>query len=201
MTPEYILRKSLCREPHCARGDWKRTAESYIESLGVALEYAEPGYDNPAKGILFSDWNYFTRNIGDILERYGYAIEWEDEWTTCDCCGKALRTSPNSYGWQPSYIETDCDFYCKDCFTEGDLEALEDNPECAVNFDGINLSNYGYREIKCGYESGWFPGQNADPKKIYDELVEHGHTRLLFHIESVGQFDMSFCVWEKITDN
>lgn len=176
MTPQYIIYKSLCREPFCAsESNWKQTAESYIDNLEYSQEYAEPGYD----------------------------IEWEDEWTTCDGCGKALRTSPNSYSWQPSFIRNggtgEC--FCKECLTNDDLESLEDNPRTAVNLDGIDLSDYGYEEIKCGYESGWHAGQTDDPTKIYNELVKHGHSRLLFQIESVGQFDMSFCVWEKITDD
>jgi hypothetical protein len=169
--------------------------------MNFSEAYAEPGYENPSKGILFSDWNYFPRDIGDLLERYGFAIEWEDEWTTCDCCYKALRTSPDCYSWQPSFITTKDGCVCFECLSEGDIETLEDNPRKAVNLRDVDLTQYGYREIKCGYESGWHPGQNDDPVKIYDEMVAHGHKRLLFQVDSVGQFDISFCVWEKIPDD
>ncbi len=112
MTPQYIMKKSLCREPFCVHG--QHSAQMHIDNLQYAASYAEPGYDDPAKGILFSDWNYFPRDLTDILETYGYAIEWEDEWSTCYECGKAVRTSPNCHNWTPSYVIED-EIICKDC--------------------------------------------------------------------------------------
>ena len=82
MTPEYILRKSLCREPHCAsEKNWQTIAISEIENMQYAPAYAERGYSNPKRCILFADWNYFSSKVCSILEAYGYACEWSDEWT------------------------------------------------------------------------------------------------------------------------
>ena len=67
MTPEYILRKSLCR-PAFGRDCTPETRLSAIEDMGFAFEYAEPGYTNPAKGILFADWNLFPKNLDSLLE-------------------------------------------------------------------------------------------------------------------------------------
>ena len=202
MTPEYIMRKSLCREPFCASGNWQSMAKSYIENLVYCTEYAEPGYDNPKKAILFCNWNYFPIMLADILEKYGYAIEWEDEWTRCNGCYKALRTSPDSHSWQPSYIENtetgEC--FCRDCVTDDDIACLEDNPTHTINLDGIDLTQHGYRELQCDYIAGLREGSNDDPKQIYNALYNKGHSRLLFQVSNVDQFDISFCVWEKITD-
>lgn len=117
MTPEYIMRASLCRGPSCAsEEDWKQIAEMLIESLQCAAKYAEPGYSNPDKGILFCNWNAFPDILINILEAYGYATEWSDEWITCDGCGNALRTLPDCLGWTPSYTwENDCEIICKEC--------------------------------------------------------------------------------------
>ena len=131
MTPEYVLRKSLCRLAFCghrlpedateeqkekARQEDVKYALRLIEDMSYSSEYAEPGYTQPKKGILFSDWNYLPRGIGDLLSRMGYELEWEDEWTTCSDCGKALRTSADSYSWQPSYfLMYECEMYCKEC--------------------------------------------------------------------------------------
>lgn len=137
MTPQYILRKSLCRPAHCfsafvpgqgyvndgSRVDLhddyekqrQRRAESEIENMGFAPKYAEPGYDDPIKGILFADWNVFARGVDRILERAGYAIEWSDEWTTCGDCGNAVRTQPDSWIWKPSYVISENGIYCKEC--------------------------------------------------------------------------------------
>jgi hypothetical protein len=126
LSAEYIMRKSLCRPPHCftahvvgqgyvndgglaeTREDYdrqrQRAAESEIENLMWANGYAEPGYTDPEKGIVFANWNYFPRELPDILERGGYEIEWSDEWATCGDCGRAVRTSPNSYGWEAYFV-------------------------------------------------------------------------------------------------
>lgn len=137
MTPQYIMRKSLCRPAHCFSsfvpnkgyvGDSthpgyaearNRAAISEIENLGFANEYAEPGYDDPPKGILMTNWNVFPRGLDDILERYGFAIEWSDEWTTCSECGKAVRISPDGWSWKPSYVEYETELLCLECAEEG----------------------------------------------------------------------------------
>ena len=121
MTPEYILSKSLCRPAHC--GEYTPEArQSEIENIGFASEYAEPGYTNPAKGILFADWNLFPRDIDRLLEFYGYEIGWSDEWSTCDNCGRAVRTSADCYSWSPSYTCQDGEITCTDCLV-GDAES------------------------------------------------------------------------------
>jgi hypothetical protein len=203
MTPEFILRASLCREPHCANGNWKPAAISEIENLGYASAYAESGYTQPAKGILFANWNYFPSDVTGILERSGYAIEWSDEWTTCSNCGNAIRTTANSYGWQPAYAELQGDTLCIPCLNgdAGDyLESLEDNPNTALNIPSIDPSEWGYAQSQDGFESGFHPGQNDDPKAIYKRLKESGHMHILFQVDSVGQFDLRFSVWAKTTE-
>jgi hypothetical protein len=211
MTPQYILQKSLCRKPHCAGphnvafkdwsldalAAWRRRAESEIEWMDYATEYAEgQGYDNSKRGILFANWNLFPSRVGDILEKSGYSCEWSDEWTHCDDCGKALRMSPDSHGWQPSYIAVpDSGVYCVECLTAENIESLENNPRTAFNVHGVDLKDYGYIEIECGFESGWHSGQDDDPQKIFDSLKTR-YPRLLFQISGIGQFDMHFCIWQ-----
>jgi hypothetical protein len=201
MTPEYILRKSLCRPPFCAEGKSIESRASYIENMGWASEYAEPGYTQPEKGILFSDWNYFCREVCNILERAGYELEWEDEWSTCGECGKAVRTSPDSYCWQPSYFfVNDCEILCVDCTDKEEyLESIEDNPRTALN-DHIDPADYGYVKLEGNFESGWHNGQTDDPKKIYARLHAAGHKRLLFNIDKSSQFYIVFSIWEKKTE-
>jgi len=202
MTPEYILRKSLCRKPHCANEGPEantRCAISELENMGYASAYAEPGYTQPDKGILFANWNYFPNEVTALLEQYGYAIEWSDEWYTCEC-GKAVRTTADSYSWQPSYVMLhECEIVCLDCLN-GDageyLESLEDNPSTALNLPSINPADYGYELIQDGFESGFHPGQNDNPKAIHAKLTAEGHTRILFVINSVSQFETDFQAWK-----
>lgn len=93
--------------------------------------YAEPGYDGDV--VALGNWNACSRynretqrsedidgmpaRLGEALEKLGVAIEWSDEWTTCDECGKLVRTSPDSYSWTPSYkIDDDsCETLCHEC--------------------------------------------------------------------------------------
>lgn len=94
----------------------ERDATSELENMGWAEGYAEPGYDQPKRGVLMANWNKFPRHIGDTLERAGYAIEWSDEWDTCEDCNKAVRTSPDSHGWEPSFVlREDSTLLCHNC--------------------------------------------------------------------------------------
>lgn len=226
MTPQYILRKSLCRPAHCFsahvpgkgyvnRGELetdrpeydkqrRHAAESEIENLGWANGYAEPGYQDPERGVLFANWNVFPRGVDDILERAGYAIEWSDEWSTCSDCGKAFRTSADSYGWQPSYvILNECELVCRDCVDWSEyLEDLEDDPTRAVQRD-CDPADYGYTRVSepREYENGFHPGQSDDPAAILAALHAEGKTRIVFRVADVGQFDVHFETWQRIGDD
>ena len=116
MTPQFILRMSLCREAfYATSANWKRSAHSEIDNLGFASQYREPGYTQPAKGVLFANWNYFSKDVCEILESYGYSLEWSDEWATCSQCYQAVRTVPDSWGWTPSFTLLDGELDCVDC--------------------------------------------------------------------------------------
>lgn len=78
---------------------------------------------------------------------------------------------------------------------------LEDNPETAVSIGGIDPSDYGYKLIQEGFESGFHPGQNDKPKEIYKRKVQQGYKHILFTIDRSGQFDVHFSVWHKPEDS
>jgi hypothetical protein len=100
-----------------------RAIDSEISNLGYAIDYAEPGYTKPARGILFADWNKFPKRFDSLLEKLGFAVEWNDEWTICDC-QKAYRTSADSFCWEPSFKTVDGEEMCLDC-----AKTLEPEPE------------------------------------------------------------------------
>lgn len=118
----------------------KLPCRSALECIEFSHAYAEPGYTEPECGLIaFGNWNgvdypvdgppqqYHWRTtaedngvkrLGDLFERLGVSIEWSDEWSTCGDCGKAVRTSPDSYGWTPAYNEkllNSGGFYCLEC--------------------------------------------------------------------------------------
>lgn len=93
-----------------------RDVQSEIDNLGFAPAYAEPGYNQPKNGVVFANWNRFPQDFDTLLEWAGYAVEWSDEWTTCDECQRAFRTVGDSYGWKPAgrFIEGTGEL-CIDC--------------------------------------------------------------------------------------
>jgi hypothetical protein len=173
------------------------------DDVQYASAYAEKGYKDPEAGILFANWNDVSRRVQDILARAGYELEWEDEWYTCSGCGKAFRTSPDSYGWQPSYADLSehGELLCFDCVDpEEYLESLEDNPRRALNLPEIDPANHGYVRLNENeFENGWY-GIEDDPQAIYKKVTQAGHKRILFQISGVGQFSINFNVWKKQED-
>ena len=89
----------------------EETAGAYIVQ---SPPYSEPGYDAEST-VLFADWNsegkWNQENskydktskllplLCELAEKVGFAIEWSDEWETCQDCQGAFRTSADSYGW------------------------------------------------------------------------------------------------------
>lgn len=206
MTPEYIIRKSACRPPHCDSSTPERLAdrqESELENMNWSREYAERGYTQPSKGILFANWNVFSKDLDGLLERYGYSVEWSDEWSTCADCGKAVRTSEDSYQWQPYYVMMqDCELICLDCVNWADyLESIEDKASKAV-FSACNPAEYGYELVSQPheYENGFHVGQNDKPADILKRLHAQGKRGIVFRIPETSQFYITFETWQRIVE-
>jgi len=204
LSPQYILRASLCREPHCAHEEnWKDRALSEIENLGWSSDYAERGYTAGVRGVLLANWNYFPRDIGDTLERAGFDIQWSDQWTTCGDCGKLVRTSGDCYSWQPYYvIENECELVCLDCVDwESYLESIEDNADAAC-MRACDPAKYGYRLVSepREYQNGMHAGMTDNPTRILETLHTAGHKRIVFRIPETSQFYIEFETWEKVPD-
>ncbi len=186
--------------------------------------YADPREDS-GKGVLTANWNHFPRSTAsdshrsdegkqaqdfnwnrgrkfqDILERMGYKLEWSDQTCRCDECGNVCVESDghdcNQY-WDDENGTT-----CAECtrtrLTSEYLEWLEGSSRRALGIHGIKLSDHGYMEVKCGYENGFHPGQNDDPRKIKAELKRRGYGGIVFEISDLGQFHVGFCVWVRET--
>ena len=211
-------------------GSHPGTAASY----GIhdwASDYAEPGYSvtREDRGILFGNWNAIDRydaktqtrvKVSDAPERFakiaesaGYDIEWSDEWSTCHGCNKAVRTSPDSYSYTPSYaIVNECELLCHECLlddTAAYLEELTDNPNACVTESlarQIDFEAEGFTKVNTDrYESGLHPGMNDNPQAITKELQAKGYDRILFVQTEQSQFYITFDVYAGVlpgeTDN
>ena len=120
---------------------------------------------------------------------------------------RAVRTSADCYSWSPSYVLlNECEIVCIDCLTGNEssvrdyLESLENRTSNALQLH-IDPAKYGYVRLEDGFENGFHPGQNDDPKKITERLREAGEQRpLLFKIDGTGQFDIEFSVYARLAE-
>lgn len=170
--------------------------------FGYAHGCNEPGYDD--KPVLLANWNHVPPHVFDKLEELGYSCEWSDEWATCCECGKAVRTSPNSYDWQPSYIIMhECELLCLECADPDEYyESIENTPSKAAS-NGFAykypIEDYGYTQVNDdAYTNGFHPGQNDDPKKILSDLLSNDPAgRYIFTLDYTSQFEIGFSVYRK----
>jgi len=184
---QFIMRASLARHikeigeqaadtPYWQTADAQLAAgRSEIDNLTWYADYAERGYTCGARGVLSADWNYFTRDVDTLLERAGFSVEWSDEWTMCDECNRAVRTSPDSHGYQPYYVIQHSSIVCLDCldWTEY-LESIEDGGENnALVPDQCELAEHGYSLIASA------PSHVMRPAALRAEQAEQGNKHLV----------------------
>lgn len=149
------------------------------------------------------NWGTKGRRFQAILEEMGYHLEWSDQASRCSHCYGCITEGPDYYGDTAHMaILGDCDTVCEDCirkdFAEEYLETLEaSRGNGAVHISGIDPAKYGYDLVQDGYENGFHPGQNDNPRAIFKELDARGLQGIIFKIDSSGQFDIGFSVWHK----
>lgn len=137
-----------------------------------------------------------AKRVGDMLERLGFELEWSDMTSTCDDCGKLIRTEPDCYSWTPSYVIGDGCITCDGCLDPEDhLESLEGNPDRSNTIKSIDPAKYGYFLFQNNLVSGLHQGQDASPQKVGAALEKRGVTRYLFQLDGLGQFDAKWSVW------
>lgn len=191
-----------------------------IDEIRLCEGNAEPGYDDDI--VALGNWNVIDtydrsmqkrvdliggnlpERLSDAFEKIGVSIEWGDEWCTCDNCGKAVRTSPDSYGWKAAYTAVnDCEVYCSECTLqepEEYLESIEGDYNKACTLD-VDLAAYDYVKVSGTFENGLHHGQADSPKLIAKALERMGINRYLFSIDDVGQFDARFSAWVHVDES
>lgn len=168
--------------------------------FGYAHGCNEPGYDD--KPVLLANWNHVPPHVFDKLESLGYSCEWSDEWATCSDCGKAVRTSPNSYDWTSAYVIQDGDLLCLECVdAQAFYESIENRPRAGASNEFTyrhNPEDHGYVKVnEDHYISGWH-GRVDDPKKILSDLLSDDPTgRYIFALDYTSQFEIGFSVYRK----
>lgn len=190
-----------------------------------AGEYGEPGYEvGEGQLVLMGDWwcrdkacsmatkddrkNFHAVDecrpeLFDLFRHCEY--EWHDEWIVDHYHDKAYRTQPNSYSWQPSFLWGDGDIITPDDDIEVWIDACVNNADMALpNYLDVvsdeSLLAAGFRELECGYESGWY-GVEDSPRQILDNIHENmgNDVEVLFKLSKVEQFRVTWCVF--VRDN
>ena len=179
---------------------------------------SEMGYDD--KPMICADW--WIRKNGSLREHpimsfieknFDCEIEthWHDEWTPCNECYRAVRVSPDSYGWEVSYVWTsECSIVCRECVDKNEefqWEAIEyyknNTNRAAPSWFYPYLEQHGFicyspDEYCKVFETGFHSGQNDDPREVAKDIKNNlpGYD-YLFKIDSVGQFDCRWSVFLK----
>ena len=193
-----------------------------VKEIGYRLEdvsfypgFAEPGYTQPKRGVAMGNWNTGTKYnqetrefdvlddtvnvLGFLLENMGCDCVFDDEYTACSNCYKLIRTSPDSYGWEPSFLQVNDDIVCHDCLTPSDmeewLESSADGKNVLVNTGIIQPEDFGYEQVTERLANGFYGGQDDDPRVIIKSMKAKGIKRFIFVSDGVGQFDVRFSVW------
>lgn len=178
--------------------DFFEHADHRLE-FGYADKYGEPGYSDPEALVLFGNWNYTDREFGDVLEGLGFEAEWCDEWVSVN--DKAYRIQPDSYGWVSQIHCTEGgEYLTPDSDLSEWLEEMQDNPRMALPewVTREMLEEAGWQRVEERYENGFHPGQDDDPKKIYDKLIKQPDVHhVVFRISDKGQFDIKFEAYTK----
>ena len=162
-------------------------------------DYSEPDYSN-GKPIITGDWNKISNKLYSYME-LEYNLEWLDEWMSCGECYNAVRTQPDSYSWQPSYVWlSDCEVVCTNCLMDDDdlyTEWLDDfinNPDKCLNGENVNhdlLYQLGFELLDDNYKSGLHDGMNDNPTAILEKLNKY-YDDVIFYNDYTSQFHITF---------
>jgi len=139
------------------------------------------------------------------METQGVEFEWHDEWMIDHDNDKAYRTEPDSYSWQPSYLYTEGgDILTPDDDIEDWIVELQNDPSRCMTrraWHWCDLEEAGFEQFNGPFESGWFEGQNDDPKMVTDAIRRQydDDVDILFYLNDTGQFDVRFTAWIRPT--
>lgn len=166
--------------------------------FNLAWGCAEPDYDD--KPVLLADWNHVPNVVFDRLENLGFMCEWQDEWATCSECGKAIRTQPDSYSWQPAYEVGEGELLCLECLNpEEHYAKCENCPTKAITTQiafRYPPEDYGYTLVADNYESGFWRSDN--PREILTEAQAKTPGRYVFIMTDQGQFSVGFALYRYV---
>lgn len=132
------------------------------------------------------------------MESQGVEMVFYDEWTIVN--DKAYRTQADSYSWQSSILMTEYgEYLTPDDGIEAWIELVVNDPKkCLTYWSGSDMIEAGWEKWNGRFESGWHPGQNANPKQITADIqAEHDDVDIVFLLDENSQFYVGFSAWFK----
>jgi len=181
--------------------EFEHLLDNEDSDIQIAVGYAEPGYtfSGEQKGVAMANWNRYEQAFLTWLESR-YAIEWGDEWATCEDCDKVFRTQPSGHGWTMYGTLDARGCTCGDCLKkdpEAYLKNFEGKTRRAASVD-VNPGEHGYLRVNPegrSYQHGLHPGMDDNPVVIAKHLEDLGVERFLFVLDAGSQFDVTFLLF------
>lgn len=204
----------------------------YEDKPVIAADWNGPGrYEEDrlrearARGeaVIYWENKYREKNtmskLGKMIESMeSVSLEWSDEWMGCCDCGKAIRQSPNGYDWVFSGLwASDCDVVCLECYGNNVSDIINmyqsdyhhGFTNKAVNSDFVPcLESEGFvcwqedPDSCAHYETGWRPGQDDDPHKVFDKIMADSQEwEIVFVVTGCGQFDVDWTAYVRKANN
>lgn len=182
---------------------------NFLNLDGDSLNYGKTVDDTY---VCIFDWNELDHQdyikITSKLREMSYDDAFDDQYSLCGDCCKFVSTQPGYYGdlELPIVLESCGELICPDCVRNNPndyIEEIKNDPRRANHIlSDSQLEELGWKKIREDLESGWYPGQNDDPVKIYNTLrnAQNYTSDLLFSIDRAGQFDLEFSLWLKDED-
>lgn len=163
------------------------------------------GVDGNGRNELHSIDQHHPRLFAQLASQ-GVELEWHDEWMVDRHSDKAYRTQGDSYHWQPSVIYTDDgDPLTPDSDDEDVIEYVVNDPSRCVTEPfggGAMLVRNGFERVNGGFENGWHPGQDDDPRAITDVIrrLYGDDVEIAFAIDENSQFYTRFSAYVRRED-
>ncbi len=171
-------------------------------------KYGEPGYPDPAKGVVLANWNNVPKRIADYLEEAGFSLEWSDEWWIDYANEKAYRTRPDSYHWESQihltrggdYITPDDPF--SDWLEELQATDYAHEPACLPSrYTEQDLAEHGFVLFADQQENGFHASRSDTPEPVQKAAFEKGAEAVIFRKVENSQFYIVYQCYAKFPED
>jgi len=149
-------------------------------------------------------------NLLDLLDFHYYdtITGFYDEYTTCSDCCEIIKTSPDSYCWQPDFILLECAIVCKKCVLDNKETYLDELIEEYINdsskafnselFSIKDLLDDEWKTDDKVYQSGFHVGMDDNPEEIVSNLPDNKD--FVFFVTNTSQFYVEFKILTRLNN-